>query len=176
MHAFEAVDLSWGGNVSEELRAGADGARLPGLWSQEERAKTIAFRESRALRLVLESILGPRRVAEGNAKSDGLEELEKIAQEGCRGRLLEYHRDCSAAGSSSPVLGRQLCDRLHREGYGDGIERANSGVANARGLVGAPRPKAIFVLDREDKKPVREPPVAHLGWVGTPRFHSCRLR
>lgn len=40
------------------------GAELRGLWSAEERAKTIAWRELRALRLILESLPAARKVSD----------------------------------------------------------------------------------------------------------------
>lgn len=59
----DAADLGWGGTASLDLRSGVDGVPMQGVWSSVERAKTIAFRELRALRLVLEgaSIPGDAR-------------------------------------------------------------------------------------------------------------------
>lgn len=91
----DAANLGWGGAVSRDLRAGPDGAPLQGLWSSEDQAKAIAFREIRALRLVLESIPAPRGAAKGSAECDGLEDarvsawaaenlLKNGAKEGCQ--------------------------------------------------------------------------------------------
>lgn len=63
----EAADLGWGETVSMDFQAGADGAPSQGLWIPEERSKTTALREMRALRRVLESLPAPRGAAGGSA-------------------------------------------------------------------------------------------------------------
>ena len=50
----DAADLGWGGTYSRDMTPGADGKQLQGLWDVIEVNKTIAYRELRALRLVLE--------------------------------------------------------------------------------------------------------------------------
>lgn len=58
----DAVDVGWGGTVGHSLEAGAHGTELQGLWSAAERAKTIAWRELRALTLVLRRLPAAQRV------------------------------------------------------------------------------------------------------------------
>lgn len=52
----DAADIGWGGTVGRELAAGSPGREIQGLWSAPERDKTIAWRELKALRLVLASL------------------------------------------------------------------------------------------------------------------------
>ena len=50
----DAADLGWGGTYSQNLAPGSGGVPIQGLWDVEEVNKTIAYRELRALRLVLD--------------------------------------------------------------------------------------------------------------------------
>ena len=52
----DAADLGWGGTVSRDMRPGENGVPMQGIWTVGERAMTIAWRELRALRLVLERL------------------------------------------------------------------------------------------------------------------------
>lgn len=77
------------------MRPGEDGLPLRGIWTAEEREQTIAFRELRALRLVLEH---HQLVAAKNAP--GL------------------------SGRQRKVLCwvEKLCDRVYRSRHGDGVK------------------------------------------------------
>lgn len=59
----DAADQGWGGIVSKEFEASENGEALQGIWTSEERSKTIAFRELRALPLVIQRI--PRAAEAG---------------------------------------------------------------------------------------------------------------
>lgn len=49
----DAADLGWGGTFSRDFSPGSPGRPVQGWWDVIEKNKTIAFRELRALRLVL---------------------------------------------------------------------------------------------------------------------------
>lgn len=55
----DAADVEWGGTVGADLAAGAPGAEFQGLWIAAGRDRTIAWREQRALRLVLQRVPPP---------------------------------------------------------------------------------------------------------------------
>ena len=52
----DAADVGWGGTIGKDMAPGSAGSEMQGLWNAEERAKTIAWRELKALRLVLQSL------------------------------------------------------------------------------------------------------------------------
>ena len=52
----DAADIGWGGTVGRDTAPGSAGREMQGLWTAEERSKTIAWRELKALRLVLASL------------------------------------------------------------------------------------------------------------------------
>ena len=74
----DAADIGWGGTFGRNMIPGSDGKGVQGLWNVEETNKTIAYRELRALRLVLEQFChtdcaastgaGPARQALGKAQ------------------------------------------------------------------------------------------------------------
>ena len=57
----DAADLGWGGTFGQDLRPGSMGEPVQGWWNVVEKNTTIAFRELRALRLVLQGFCGSER-------------------------------------------------------------------------------------------------------------------
>lgn len=152
----DTADLGWGATISEEMKAGVKREALQGLWTPEERSKTITSREICALLLVLQGI--PRPAASGamrpvaRPKYGGAPRAQKVGagQDFPPGRKIFGVPEHSRGGPrpKSPMLGRQHSGCPDRGLHGQGLSRAHARAAPAAERDAKPESGARRALDR----------------------------